>query len=337
MSNYNEEIWILITRVLSGEATSPEQVEFREWIEADSKHKEFFKNIESTWTQDPEKSVETFLFDYDSGLNKLRNKLNREASFYPKKERPQRRSSLINNWMMAAAVLLAISISVFTSINLREKPVSVNTYVTTAVEQRIITLKDGSVVRLNRNSKIDIEVNNALPVREVKLEGEAFFDVAEDPDRPFIIHTDEAVVQVLGTSFNVKNGDEVMVAVQEGTVSLRHRNYGEKSAATLTAGHIGLLSEKGQDIKIEETNIENYKSWMNGYLKFDSMPFDQVIRQLERIYGMKHKLADPSISSVQLTVYTERMQREEVFKTIALTLDLTYQEQEGVIHWQREG
>lgn len=335
MNNYSAEIWTIITRVLSGEATPAEQDELRKWLDEDPKHKEFYRNIRASWTQDPEQSSETFFFDYESGLSKLRSKLDQESSVSRKKIQPERHPSLKYGWAIAAVVLLAVLLSVFASLYIWEQPASMKSYATSNVEQRIITLDDGSVVRLNRDSNIEVWGNDRAPLREVRLKGEAFFDVAKDPDRPFIIHTDEAVVQVLGTSFNVKEGDEVMVAVQEGIVSLRNRNYEEKSAAKLTAGQLGLLSNDGQDVKIEETNVENYMSWMNGYLRFESMPFDQVIRQLERIYGVEHKLDDPSISSVQLSVYTEQMEREEVLETIALALDLTYYEHEGVIQWQK--
>lgn len=337
MSNYSEDIWELITRVLSREATPAEQDKLRQWLDEDPRHKEFFGNIESSWRQDPEQSSKTFFFEYESGLGKLRSKLDQESPVFLKNVQPARQPSLKYGWAITAVLLLAVSLSVFVSLSIWEPPDSVTSYATSHAEQRIITLADGSVVRLNRDSNIEVWDHNQSPgIREVRLEGEAFFDVAKDPDRPFVVHTDEAVVQVLGTSFNVKEGDEVMVAVQEGVVSLRNRDLEEKSAARLTAGHFGVLSDDGQDVKIEQTNIENYMGWMNGYLRFESMPFHQVIRQLERLYGVGHELDDPSIRSVQLSVYTERMQREEVLETIALALDLTYREQDGVIHWQRE-
>lgn len=338
MSQYSDEIWALITRVLSGEATPLEEKKLRQWLDEDPKHKEFFENIKSSWSADPGKLSETFLFDYQSGLGKLRNKLDKERSRSVLKAVPKKNKALKHTWAMAAAILMVLSLSVFGTLYLWDSTGSaMSSYATSDVEQRIITLADGSVVRLNRDSKIDVMYDPDTPVREVYLEGEAFFDVAGDPDRPFVIYMEDAVVEVLGTSFNIKEGEEVMVAVRDGKVALRHREHEDKSAAHLTAGQIGLLSKTGRDVKIEEANIENYLSWMNGYLRFESMPFGQVIRQLERIYGMEHELDDPNIGSIQLTVYTEQMQEEEVLNTIALALDLTYELQEGVIHWRRDG
>jgi transmembrane sensor len=334
MSNFSEEIWILITRELSGEITRAEKKVLRQWLNEDPRHMEFYRNIKLSWGKNPDETMDAFFFDYESGLGKLRSKLNQERSTSMKKRMPKRRSSVIYPLAIAASVLLAISISVFMTLHAWEQPESVTSYATSSVEQRIITLSDVTVVRLNRDSRIDIEESNKGPIRTVQLQGEAFFDVTENPERSFVIHVDDAVVQVLGTSFNVKQGNEVMVAVQEGVVSLRHSAKEEKSVARLVAGQLGLLAEDGRDVKIEEANIENYLSWMNGYLRFDSLPFDQVIKQLERIYGLNHELQDSAIESLQLTVYTEQIQMEEVFDNIALALDLTYNKQDGKITWQ---
>lgn len=347
MSNYSEEIWTLVTRVLSGEATPFEKKKLQKWLSEDPKHLEFFKNIQSSWGYEPDQPYNTFFFDYESGLGRLRNKLDQQKNVQQsevkllKKNIPARKKKSIErySWAIAAVVLLAITVSVFSFMQMGGQPGPLETYVTSSMEQRIITLPDGSVVRLNRDSKIDVRADQHAEVREVYLQGEAFFDVFRDPDRPFIIQTDDAAIEVLGTSFNVKEADGVLVAVKEGIVSLRNREHEEKSAARLVAGQLGVLSGNGQDVKIESenANIENYMSWMNGYLRFDSMPFDQVVQQLERIYGVEHQLDDPTIGSIQLTVYTEQMQEEEVLNTISLALDLTYVEQEGVIHWRRDG
>ncbi|MEX2369765.1 MAG: FecR domain-containing protein [Bacteroidales bacterium] len=347
MSKYNKNIWTLITRVLSGEATTVEESKFRIWLNEDPKHKVFFKNIKASWTHQPEQPYNKFFFDYESGLGRLRNKLDHQKPVQQskvnllreKKPAKKRRKLEQFSWAMAAVILLAVSVSVFSIMYIWGQPDDMETYATSSMEQRIITLLDGSVVRLNQDSKIDVRVGKSGAVREVYLRGEAFFDVFRDPERPFVIHTDEAVIEVLGTSFNVKEADDIQVAVKEGMVSLRNRAHEEKSAATLVAGQLGILSGNRQDVKVEteNANIENYMNWMNGYLRFDSMPFHQVVRQLERIYESEHLLDDPDIGSIQLTVYTEQMDQEELLNTIALALDLKYVEQEGVIHWRRDG
>src|SRR5690606_7580202 len=90
-----------------------------------------------------------------------------------------------------------------------------------------VTLSDGTKVYLNAQSKIILPNVFSADSREVKLEGEAYFDVAKNPNKPFVIRTKGAVVQVLGTSFVVRNyeGDHsVQTVVEEGIVSFRSEN-----------------------------------------------------------------------------------------------------------------
>jgi transmembrane sensor len=339
MSEISDKIWVLMTRELSGETTQPEKKELQDWLDEDSKHRELYNNIAESWNRDPGPSVNTpFFFDYESGIKKLQKKVDQEKFRSKRKQIHHRRSPGRYSWAIAASVMIVVfSLSLYAALNVLNTPESV-TYETSDVEQRIITLSDGSVVRLNRDSKMEVTQSYyGGGDRLVRLEGEAFFDVIEQPDRPFIVEADETVIQVLGTSFNVRGGDEVMVAVQEGLVSFRHKDHQENSSARLGAGQLGLMSKDGIDFKIEETeNIENYSSWMNGYLRFDSMPFDQVIVQLERIFGPGQELGDPSIGDYQLTVYTERVQVDEVLNKIALALDLEYEKQGEKIVWTKK-
>src|SRR5690625_7284292 len=117
-------------------------------------------------------------------------------------------------------------------------------YVTSEEEQRIITLSDGSVVRLNRNSRLQLQ-NEPGHSRKAWLEGEAYFDIQTDPERPFTISSGDALVEVLGTSFNVKGGEKVLVAVVEGVVSLRNSDLEERSADLLSAEKLCILSSQG--------------------------------------------------------------------------------------------
>ncbi|MEX0906516.1 MAG: FecR domain-containing protein [Balneolaceae bacterium] len=341
MDHYNEKIWFLITRKLSGESTAEENDKLRQWVNKDPKNRKFYDRLESSWKQNPGESADSFFlsvqFNYENGLDKLRGKLNQESGLVIKNRIIGKKSSGSLAWKWVAVVLAVVMTSVFflTTSQGWDEP-GTTTYATSEVEQRIITLADGSVVRLNRNSTLEVSENRPDGSRTIRLDGEAFFDVTHNPDRTFVVHAGDAVVEVLGTSFNVKKGSQVMVAVQEGLVSLRHQNHEERSTARLTADQLGLLTDDGDDVKIEETNIENYMSWKNGYLNFNNMPFGQVLIQLERIYGTTHELQDSSISAQKLTVYTEKVQLKEVIEAIALAMELTYDMKETTIVWQQK-
>lgn len=345
MTNIDENIWILITRKLSGEATDEEKMKLQEWLSKDPKNKEYYNELLSSWNSDPGMSAVAsalYLFNYDRGLEKLKTKLREDKpvkriNIKSSGKTGRSSRSRIHAWSIAASIaFIAVVSSIFMTTQFWQEPVSAS-YTASDVEQRIITLTDGSVVHLNKNSKVEILQSFGDETREIRLDGEAFFDVIENPDRPFIIHVGEAVVRVLGTSFSVKQGEDIMVAVKEGLVSFRHKDLHERSAARLNAGQLGLLSKDGHDIKVKQTNVENYVSWMNGYLRFDSMPFEEVLNQLEQLYGVKHELQDSSISTIKLSTYTERTQMEEVLETIAhaLNLEYEYRDQRTRVIWKR--
>jgi transmembrane sensor len=346
MDQYSEKTWVLITKKLSGETTPEENIRFQKWLNEDPENREFYNRLKSSWDQNPGESVDSFSlslrFNSKNGLKKLRNKLIQEIdSEKPKTDfviknrfKNRKKSAGTHTWKLVASILvLVLSSIVYLTVSQDWNEPVITQYVTSDIEQRIITLADGSVVRLNRNSTLEVSDDRSDDSRMIWLDGEAFFDVTHNPDRTFVVHAGDAVVEVLGTSFNVKRGDEVMVAVEEGLVSFRHQNHEERSAARLAAGQLGMLSEDSNDVKIEETDIENYMSWKNGYLNFSDMPFDQVLRQLERIYGIKHQIEDSTLSLNRLTAYTEKVQLEEVIETISLALELEFNKQGDAIIW----
>lgn len=338
MKPIDETIWIVLTRSLSGEATPREEEALQDWISESEENRAFYRQIRTAWREDPSPvSDAPFLYDYQRGLNRLQKKISRSEQKRTSRHRRwiARRNRRIRHYALSMAAMLLVvvmtSVSYITH-QYYEEPLLFS-YATNDFEQRLITLPDGSVVRLNSDSRLDVDADYIDGSREVRLTGEAYFDVEGNPEQPFLISVGDAVVHVIGTEFNVKEGEQVMVAVTEGVVSFRHQELDNRSAALLTPGHLGVLSTSGRDVRIEETPVENYTSWMNGHLRFEQMPFEQVLSQLERIYDVQYNVNSDEISHLQLTAYTEQMQLEEVHKTIALALDLTYETTDGVVRW----
>lgn len=342
MKPIDETIWIVLTRSLSGEASPREEETLKDWISESEENRALYRQICSVWDEEPSPvSNAPFLYDYEKGLNRLREKISnserkrttRHRKWIARRNRRIRRYAL----SLAATILIVVltSISYITLQNYEEP--FLFSYATNDFEQRLITLPDGSVVRLNSGSRLDVDADYIDGSREVKLTGEAYFDVEGNAEQPFLISVGDAIVHVIGTEFNVKSGEDVMVAVTEGVVSFRHQELDHRSSALLTPGHLGVLSTSGRDVRIEETPVENYTSWMNGYLRFEQMPFEQVLSQLERIYDVEYEVDGDAVSNLRLTAYTEQMQLEEVHKTIALALDLTYEFTDGTVRWRSVG
>lgn len=195
--------------------------------------------------------------------------------------------------------------------------------VASAADQRNIGVKlpDGSMVFLNHDSYLTYPESFGRNNRKVRLQGEAFFDIAPNAAKPFTIDAGNARVKVLGTSFNVitDNGnDEVEVYVSTGTVMLSS-NDGSRSL-TLEPGYIGKLSDSKSDSGLN-TN-ENYLSWTTGTLNFDGERLVVVFRDLKRSFNINIIASDSSINDFRLTSLFENQPHDTIVQVICTTFNL---------------
>ncbi|UGU14899.1 DUF4974 domain-containing protein [Sinomicrobium kalidii] len=154
-----------------------------------------------------------------------------------------------------------------------------------------VELSDGTVVHLNAGTELRYPVRfPADEAREVHLKGEAYFNVSEDKEHPFMVSAEELDVKVLGTEFNVSvyPEDEVTdVILVEGSVSLS-LHEGEKEGVTvLSPGDKGTLYHTGKTMSVTQVSTNIYTAWMNGELVFRSMPFNDILKKLERHYNIE--------------------------------------------------
>ena len=154
-----------------------------------------------------------------------------------------------------------------------------------------ITLPDGTIVHLNSESKLTYTPDFNGKLREVVLEGEAFFEVTPNKEKPFIVKTSVFDVEVLGTSFNVSvYNDENIVetALMEGKVKLTMQGCPSKPVyLTPSQKFIYSRSDRQGTISIMEGDTE--LAWKQGILAFNAEPLEEVFRKIERWYGVTTK------------------------------------------------
>ncbi|WP_286880513.1 FecR family protein, partial [Proteiniphilum sp. UBA7639] len=154
---------------------------------------------------------------------------------------------------------------------------------TTYGERKDITLPDGSMVILNSCSRLRYPTKFTQQTREVRLQGEAFFDVAKDPDRQFVVSAGQFCVKVLGTAFNIKSYDMdeiTSVKVDRGKVQI------EMPEATMRLSaqeRVEVNSLRGTIKKHQD--LYETAGWRKGCLYFDATPIQDVARELEREYN----------------------------------------------------
>ena len=162
------------------------------------------------------------------------------------------------------------------------------TVLTDAGEKSRIFLPDSSRVWINSSTRLSYDTDFGHRDRTVMLEGEAFFDVAEDKDRKFIVRTGDIDITVTGTSFNVSsysNQDRIYVSLEEGAVSIS-RSGKEGEIARLSPGQKFIYSKHDGKYGQKTTDVRSDGIWRMNILKFEDEPASQVFRKLEAWYGL---------------------------------------------------
>ncbi|WP_375324058.1 FecR family protein [Flagellimonas sp. GZD32] len=156
-----------------------------------------------------------------------------------------------------------------------------------------VTLQDGSVVMLNSGSSLTYPSSFApMDTREVVLNGEAFFEITKNPDKPFIVKTETMYTQVFGTVFNVSAYQEdgtSQVVLVEGSVGVGKTNQGLNAKdLQMLQPHQKALHVPGEDVDfiVEDVDVSSYISWTKGILAFENESMGQIIKRLQRQYDI---------------------------------------------------
>lgn len=222
---------------------------------------------------------------------------------------------------VAAAILITVSLSLifFNSWNTQE-------YETGIGETLEVILEDKSVILLNESSTLSISKVFNEEDRLVQFSGEAYFDIARDTERPFIIESKVSRITVLGTSFNVdaRPGVEtIQVDVTSGRVSLSEIGK-EEDQIFLTEGMRGILDITNRELVSKTYSNENFLSWSSNTLEFKDLKMEEVIEDISKHFNTEITINNEAILNCNFTSTFTQPTIEEVLKVMTLTLDLSY-------------
>jgi transmembrane sensor len=232
-------------------------------------------------------------------------------------------------WYAAAVLLVATCISFFFLTDNRSQPDSVvevkeeitmdhlEKQVIPKGKRSLITLADGTTVWLNADTKLEYGKDfNTKATRDVYLKGEAFFDVAEDKDHPFIVHTQNVSIKVLGTSFNVKayeSDQKIETTLVKGKVIVENRDRPE--TVKLTPNQRAVFNKKSRKLVIEENvGADDYTQWKNGVLNFEGQPIREILPVLERWFNVTIHTEQHASLDCEFTAKINNKSLEEVLE-----------------------
>lgn len=195
-----------------------------------------------------------------------------------------------------------------------------------------LKLPDGSMVKLNADSKLTFPESFLSTIREVTLEGEAFFEIRKDSLRPFIVKTDKLNTSVLGTSFNVKAyaGDDVEVALVTGKVNVSG-NSSVVGDVQLLPTEMAIYHHNSRSIEKTVFNPIEKLAWRENTLYFNNSSFEDIIKTLERWYGVDFIVKRPPGIQERFTGDYKNESLKSVLKGMSFSLDFEFEIQDKTV------
>lgn len=311
----NEQFDILLPLVLAGEADTEQEKAFFELLENDAALQAEYREALKVWLAASSRS-----FDSDKALQTVQP------------ADPQTVS--VARWWrtpaVAAAVLLALL--AVTTVWKRNLPGPANEpallLVQSGNEIKEVRLPDGSTVWLNRHSKLQYPETFADNERRVKLDGEAYFDVARDENKRFITETSVSETEVLGTEYNlhVTTATDCELTVTEGKVSFRGKREGD--GLVLEAGHAAVLHRGASNPQALDTDI-NATAWKTREMHFNAAPLDYILRVMESVYGTRYHISG-TLPGIKFRGSFNHATEHEVRGILSESLGISFADSAGV-------
>lgn len=198
-----------------------------------------------------------------------------------------------------------------------------------------VELDDGSIVTMNHDTKINYPKKFKGNTREVSLEGEAFFEIEPNPDKPFIIHTGDVNIRVLGTSFNLTaypDEKKVEVVVEKGSVQVYKTNMesSQTDEVILAPGEKGLYDIPSKRLDKSQNDNVNFLSWKTREITFKKTNLKDVTELLSKVYRVQIITGSAEVDSMLLTTEFDNKSIDFVLDVIALTHDLEVEKKDDI-------
>lgn len=289
-----------------------------DWICASKENEAYYHELRDAWVN--------VLYADDSSVF---NPEKAWKKFLEKEAEANRRSKwmrFVNIFTGSAAAVVLLLLGVFSFFQLQQDAeLKTHTY----SQSEVLELPDGSTVTLNKSASLQYPEEFLASTREITIFGEAFFNVAPDREKPFIVKAGDYRIKVLGTRFNVKEirSDIYEVYVTEGKVAV-YSAGNEQNAKELLPGDLLVLKpEASFDYK---SAGRNYLSWKTNELVFKNTPLDKVIHQLEGHYDKAIRV-EKDLKNQRLTARFDDKTLDEVLEIMQMIFDFEINQQQDTI------
>ena len=315
----------LLVKYLLNEATPAEREQAEQWINASGANRKQFDDFRLIWETSGKLAVSSTV-DEEESWQRFRKRIHTPAVALAKEDDSSlhvrmisARSRRLPALRVAALLVLAVGAGWLLRQLFSPAPVlSVQSYAAVLRD----TLSDGSVVTLNKNSSLSYPARFSGDTRSIGLQGEAFFNVAPDKKKPFVIHVNDVTVKVVGTSFNVRSsGGHTEVIVETGIVQVsRSRHTVElhpHEQVSLVPGDSAMTAAAVTD------KLYNY--YRSKEFVCNNTPLWKLAEVLEEAYGVKIIFARKELRSLPITTSFEDQSLDTILTVITKTFNISYE------------
>lgn len=325
----NNDFLLLLSKKLSGEATESELKEHELLIYTNTEFDQLHKLLKQFWEEESNINQAFVEDELQKVLQRL--ELPFEASLkYMEAESKRNPTRWLRRMAAVAVSVVIISFAVFFLISSNNNTTVITDLSKLEKKQNskgtksIIELSDGSKVWLNAESKIQYPSLFAGNTREIYLDGEAFFEVAKNAEKPFIIHLSNGTVKVLGTSFNVRaynNETVVETSVATGKVVFipKYNSNKKQDTVFITPNNKVRYQFADEKVAVMPTLVSEDKAWIEGKLIFKAMTLQNITIELERNFGKKAVFLDDEVRDYVFTGSFQNNTLEEIMYYLSLS------------------
>ena len=303
----------LLSGYFSGSLTPTEKEALDEWKADSDENLSAFKNAEKVFL-----SIDL--------LHEMRtyNTTNALSKVTKRAGEADRTNRFLFYWQRIAAILLlplllAGGIYFYRNNETTENTIVWQTITTPPGIKSQAQLPDGTMVWLNSGSSLFYPSSFTDGKRNVKLEGEAFFEVTKDKSHPFLVNLGEIGIEVVGTKFNVINYHEekrTEIVLTSGKIKLYGQKADRRQVITeMQPGQKAIYEQGGNQVSLKYVDTDKYTSWIDGKLIFRDDVMDEVVRKLNRWFNVEIEIADQEIADY---VYTATFREETIGQILEL-------------------
>ena len=315
-----KHINIILKRFISGIYTSEDANRIMDMFRSQQYTKEINEEMDLVWQSVPEEETTSLLYEqYTAEARALLTRIRKEERKIPFG------SLLKYAAIFALIVSVGFGVYQFTRITDMQNIAYTEIRVKNGEHKRIV-LPDGTKVILNAGSFMKYPERFTQDFRRIEMDGEAFFEVVHDEDKPFVVSTKDASVKVLGTSFNVKAYDvdeQILVSVRSGKVQVDMTD----AMMRLLPDEQLVFSRKNGEIQKRNESARHATVWIDGGLYFNKTPIRSVVKELERMYNCKIELSGDKPYDDYIYGEHDNKSLESVLKSIQYSTDIKYRKE----------